>query len=94
MITVKSKTGDKQQRSEVVKGKNIQEAFPITMLEHHRNWKLKATLPNFQDGKRHFDLVINGKSFFDHDFIPLVQIGSKTLKGMITLNESLFLEEG
>ena len=72
MITVKSKTGDKQQRSEVVKGKNIQEAFPITMLEHHRNWKLKATLPNFQDGKRHFDLVINGKSFFNHDFAPQV----------------------
>ena len=70
MITVKSKTGDKQQRSEVVKGKNIQDAFPITMLENHRNWKLTARLPNYLDGKRHFDLVINGKSFFDHDFVP------------------------
>ena len=94
MITVKSKTGDKQQRSEVVKGKHIQEAFPISMLEHHRNWKLTARLPNFQDGKRHFDLVINGKSFFNHDYIPQVQIGSKTLKGIITMNESLFLDEG
>ena len=59
MITVKSKAGEKQQRSEVVKGKNIQDAFPITMLEHHRNWKLTARLPNYLDGKIHFDLVIN-----------------------------------
>ena len=34
MITVKSPTGEKQQRSEVVKGKNIHDAFPINMLEN------------------------------------------------------------
>ena len=93
MITVKSKTGKKQQRSEVVKGKNFQDAFPITMLENHRNWKITARLPNYLDGKRNFDLVINEKSFFDHDFVPQVYNDSKTLKGMITLNESLFLGE-
>ena len=59
MITVKSSTGGKHQRSEVVKGKNIQDAFPITMLEHHRNWKLTARLPNNMASKRHFDLIID-----------------------------------
>ena len=59
MITVKSTTGEKQQRSEVVKGKNIHDAFPINMLEHHRNWKLTARLPNNLADERHFDLVIN-----------------------------------
>ena len=34
MITVKSTTGEKHQRSEVVKGKNIHDAFPINMLEN------------------------------------------------------------
>ena len=34
MITVKSTTGEKHQRSEVVKGKKIHDSFPINMLEH------------------------------------------------------------
>ena len=93
MIAVKSPTDEKLQRSEVVKGKNIHDAFPIHMLEIHRSWKLTATLPNSQAGKRHFDLQINGKSFYNHDFVPQDQEGSKTLTGMITLNESLFLDE-
>ena len=59
MITVKSTTGEKLQRSEVVKGKNIYDAFPINILEHKRNWKLTARLPNNQAVKRHFDLDIN-----------------------------------
>ena len=59
MITVKSSTGEKDQRSEVVKGKKIYDTFPINMLEIHRNWKLTARLPNNQDVKRHFDLDIN-----------------------------------
>ena len=92
-IAVKSTAGEKHQRSEVVKGKKIHDAFPIHMLEIHRSWKLTATLPNSQAGKRHFNLQINGKSFYDHDFVPHNQKGSKTLRGMITLNESLFLDE-
>ena len=76
MITVKSTTGEKHQRSEVVKGKNMQDAFPLNMLEHHHNWKLTARLPNNLGGKRHFDLVINGKSFYEHDFAPQAQKNS------------------
>ena len=34
MIAVKSASGQKQQRSHVVKGESIQDAFPITMLEN------------------------------------------------------------
>ena len=59
MITVKSTTGEKHQRSEVVKGKHMHDAFPIHMLEIYRNWKLTATLPRNLAGKRHFDLFIN-----------------------------------
>ena len=59
MIAVKSKTDEKHQRSDVVKGKDIQEAFPIHMLEIHRNWKLTAALPSNQASKRHFELQIN-----------------------------------
>ena len=70
MITVKSTTGEKQQRSEVVKGKNIRDAFPITMLEHYRNWKITARVHNNQDGLTNFDLYINNKSFFALDYVP------------------------
>ena len=93
MISVKSTTGEKHQRSEVVKGKRIQDAFPIHMLEHQHNWKLTASLSYNLDSKRHFDLFIDSKSFYDHDFVPQVENGSKILQGMITLNESLFLGE-
>ena len=78
---------------DVVKGKNIQDAFPITMLEHHRNWKLTARLPNYLDGKRHFDLFINGKNFLAHYFAPMTESASNTLKGVITVNEGEFLGE-
>ena len=63
------------------------------MLEIHRNWKLTATLPNSQAGKRHFDLQINGKSFYEHDFVPQAKTDFKSLRGIITLNESLFLDK-
>ena len=70
MISVKSATGGKHQRSEVVKGKNIHDAFPITMLEYYRNWKITARVHDNQDGKRNFDLYINNKSFFALDYVP------------------------
>ena len=59
MITVESLKGEKKQRSDVVKGKRIHDAFPLNMLEIHRNWKLIARLPKNQASKRHFDLEIN-----------------------------------
>ena len=93
MIAVKSTTEEKHQRSEVVKGKKIQDAFPINMLEVNRSWKLTAKLPNNLASKRHFELFINQKSFYSHDFLPQAQKDSKTLRGIITLNESLFLGE-
>ena len=94
MIAVKSTTGDKHQRSEVVKGKKIQDAFPIHMHEINRNWKLTAKVPNNLASKRHFEIFINHKSFYEHDYLPQAQKDSKTLKGVIMLNESLFLDEG
>ena len=93
MITVKSTTEEKHQRSEVVKGKKIQDAFPINMLEHKHNLKLTARLPNNQSSERHFDLLINLKSFYELDYVPQGQKDSQTLRGIIRLNESLFLGE-
>ena len=93
MIAVKSTSGEKHQRSEVVKGKKIHDAFPINMLEVNRSWKLTAKLPNNLASKRHFELFINQKSFYKYDFVPQTQKDSKTLRGIITLNESLFLGE-
>ena len=93
MITVESTTGEKQQRSEVVKGKNIQDAFPINMLENNHGWKLTVRLTQDLQGRRSFDLIINQVNFLDHDFISQDQNASQTLKGAIKINEGFFLDE-
>ena len=47
MMAIKDEiaTGSKLQRSEVVMGKSIDDAFPITMIEHRFGWKLTAIWP-------------------------------------------------
>ena len=63
------------------------------MLESVYGWKLTATLPEIQNSKRQFDLFINQVNFLQHDFVPMALETSKTLKGIIKLNESPFLDE-
>ena len=50
MIAIKTAAGEKQQRSEVVKGKRIEDAFPLNMLESNHSWKLTANLPQNLNG--------------------------------------------
>ena len=64
----------------------------MTMLENEHGWKLMVKLPQNLSGKRHFDLFINQVNFLDHDFVSMAQDASKTLEGIIKLNESPFLD--
>ena len=59
MIAIKSAAGKKQQRSELVIGKKIEEAFPLNMVENNHRWKLTARLPQDLQSRRNFDLLIN-----------------------------------
>ena len=63
------------------------------MLESVHDWKLTATLPESQNSKRQFDLFIDQVNFLQHDFVPMALEDSKSLKGIIKLSESLFLDE-
>ena len=92
-ITIKSADGEKQQRSEVVTGKRLDEAFPLNMLDNIHGWKLTATLPRDRHSKRNFDLIINNINFLDLDFVPQDLNSALTLKGIIKINESFFLDE-
>ena len=49
MIAVKYADGEKRESSVVVKGKQIEDAFPLTMIESEHNWKLMARLPQNLD---------------------------------------------
>ena len=89
-IIIKSAAGEKQQRSEVVTGKKIQDAFPLNMIESNHKWKLTAKLPQDLNGTRNFDLLINQVNFLYYDFVPQAQ-NAQTLEGIIKFNESLFL---
>ena len=63
------------------------------MVENIHGWKLTARLPQDLQGRRNFDLMINEVNFLNHDFVPMVLEANKTLKGIIKLNESFFLDE-
>ena len=70
MIAIKSIAGEKEQRSKVVMGKRMKEAFPLNMIENNHGLKLTASLPQDLQGRRNFDLTINQKHFLDHAFVP------------------------
>ena len=93
MIAIKSAAGKKQQRSEVVMKKRMEEAFPLNMLENNHGWKLTARLPQDRQGTRNFDLIINELKFLGHDFVPQDHDDYQTLKGIIKINENFFLDE-
>ena len=76
------------------KGKSMEDAFPISMMENRFNWKLEAKLPPNASSKRFFDLFINGKNFLAHYFAPMTESASNAMKGIITMNERKFLSEG
>ena len=72
----------------------MKDAFPISMMENRFGPKLEAKIPPNSYGKMQFDLFINQVNFLNHDFIPMALEASKTLKGTIKLNESLFPDRG
>ena len=61
--------GDKPQRSDVVKSKLVEDAFPISMLENKHGWKLMARYPADVFKQGHFELFIDGRDFFDYQFM-------------------------
>ena len=73
MIVIIYAIGGKQQRSQVVKGKNISDAFPIFMYESKHGWKLMAKVPHVDQNQDHFEFFINDYNFLEYDFIPLTE---------------------
>ena len=59
----------------------FKDAFPMVMIEHKHEWKIKARLPETDDvsERNYFELFINDKSFQEHEFIDLAQENSNTL---------------
>ena len=86
-MTVIDLIGHKNQRSQVVRAKKIEDAFPITMYENKRGWKLMARLPNAPKARDQFEFIIDDKEFLTLDFIPLTEESDKILRGTIIFNE-------
>ena len=53
-----------------------------------------ARLPNDIKARDHFEFIINDKDFLTLDFIPLMEESDKILRGIIIMNEKVFLAEG
>ena len=77
-----------------MRAKKIEDAFPITMYENKRGWKLMARRPNRLKALDQFEFIIDDKDFLTLDFIPLIEESDKVLRGTIILNQSDFLAEG
>ena len=58
-------TGEKTTQRQILEHYEFKDAFPMVMIEHKHEWKIKARLPETNDvnKRNHFELFINEKSF-------------------------------
>ena len=73
--------GKKTTQKQILEHYEFKDAFPMALIEHKHEWKIKASLPETDDVNKqnYFELFINDKSFQEHDYIDLDQENSNTL---------------